>query len=386
MTPGRWPVADASLARLAVIESLDRWLPFPLDQALVDAERGVARARVARVLHEESARRAVRGDALQLARQASGGVVRYLSTARTRRRTVPPGLAAALRKLVEGYDELLSEVDGRADRELAAVGEAWRALAMRRPANSGPLVGLRAPALFRPRRPRVSLLDPRQVRARVLAQSADPLAGEIVLDDARVLGGPAIRVRVPAYRCALDQPVVQRLLVRILDTTSAEPRGYAPLAVTRRGRRTVYFEGIVPLRGKGVGRLRADVFDQISSVPPIADDADPTLCEARRATVLLGEWRRLLAAARLPVAGMEPAHQLRELARVLAPDNDRERPLFSGGPSAADLYSIADAGDQEILRRARGKAGADRGLFDMARGVGRPLVAELAAVRTTRTG
>src|SRR5689334_587383 len=72
MAIDRWRTAvgsSAALTRLAVVEALDRWLPFPLDQALVDAERGVARGRAVRALPDPSDRQAVLGDALQLARQ-----------------------------------------------------------------------------------------------------------------------------------------------------------------------------------------------------------------------------------------------------------------------------------------------------------------------------
>lgn len=392
MAIDRWRTAvgsSAALTRLAVVEALDRWLPFPLDQALVDAERGVARGRAVRALPDPSDRQAVLGDALQLARQASEGVARYVRSLGSRRRPVPPGLDAALRRLVKGYTELLAEVDGGADQDLAAVVEAWRALVRRKPTTGAR--GVVARGLEPPRPPRdvgASMIDPRQVRARVLALSNDPAVGEIVLADPRV-GAAAVHVRVPAYQCALNQPIVQRLAVRIMNATSAEQLGQSVLSAglaTGLGARTVYLEGIVPLHGKPVGRLRADVFDLLSDVPPAHDDNDPTLGEARRATVLLGEWRRLLAVAQLPTVDFAPARRLREMARRLAPGGDRERPLFAGGPSSADLDRIADAGDQEILHRARAKVGGEPGLFTMARGAGSLLVAELAAIRTTRAG
>ena len=223
----------------------------------------------------------------------------------------------------------------------------------------------------------------------MVALSTDPELGEVVLADTQVGGRPAVHVSVPAYRCALDQPVVHRLLVRIMDATSDEPCGQGVLTAiraTRRGSGTVYVEGVVPLRGTRVGRMRADVFDLLSESPPVSDDTDETLRETRRATVLLGEWRRLVAVAQLPAAGLASASYVRELARRLAPDGDHERPLFVGGPSAADLDRLADLGDQEILRRAQVEVGRQPGLFAMVRGAGSLLVAELAAVRTARAG
>lgn len=383
--------------RVAVVDALDRWLQLPLDQSLVDAERGVSRGIAAQTLPAEAAaRRLVVGEALQLTREASGGVVRYLRALGSRR-ALPSGLVDALRPLVEGYSGLVDEVSGP-DRALTAVLDAWRTLAdhvsiedrVEAPAEVSGAARRRA---RRPKRGRLaSMIDPRQVRARVFALSTDPASGEVTMADAQLGEGPAVLVRVPAYRRALDQPVVQRLLVRLVDAESADPRGESVLTVPRTatGRRRasshVYFEGVVPLNGLSVESLRADVFDALSAVPPASADTDHTLQEVRRATLLHSEWRRLMAGAQLPAAGLAPARRLRELAQRLAPAADPDQPLFAGGPSPADLGRLADAGDCEILRRARaiepddGAGGPAAELFVVTRGSGRLLAAEIAAV------
>ncbi|HEX2291428.1 MAG TPA: transposase, partial [Pseudonocardiaceae bacterium] len=121
-----------------------------------------------------------------------------------------------------------------------------------------------------------SMIDPRQIRARVFAQSGDPSAAEVTMTDTRVNDHPAVLVCVPAFRRTLDQQIVPRLLVRLVDSLSADPRGTAVLTAspTPTGRRRErYFEGIVPLRGSSVENLRADVFDALSDVPPARDEA-----------------------------------------------------------------------------------------------------------------
>src|SRR5689334_4215768 len=87
--------------RVAVTDALDRLLQLPLDQSLVDAERAVARNAAAGTLPVDAeAREAVVGEALQLARQASDGVVRYLRKKGERKRALPRRLREALNQLV----------------------------------------------------------------------------------------------------------------------------------------------------------------------------------------------------------------------------------------------------------------------------------------------
>jgi hypothetical protein len=385
--------------RVAVVDALDRWLQLPLDQPLVDAERGVSRGIAARTLPPDAAaRRLVVGEALQLTRQASGGVVRYLRTLGSRR-ALPLGLVGALRSLVEGYTGLVDEVSGP-DRALTAVLDAWRTLSEHVSIDDQDEAIAERPGAVRrrSRRPKgsrlSSMIDPRRVQARVFAMSADPASGEVMMADADLGGGPAVLVRVPAYRRALDLPVVQRLLVRLVDAESADPRSEPVLIVPpmvsgrRRGSAQVYFEGVVPLHGSSVESLRADVFDALSPVPPASADTDRMLHEVRRATLLLSEWRRLVACAQLPVLGLTPAKRVRELVQRLAPAGNDDQPLFAGGPSAADLGLLAAGGDGEIIRRALaltaddGATGSAAELFATVRGSGRLLAAEVAAVDT----
>lgn len=392
------PGGAAPWIRVAVVDALDRWLHLPLDQSLVDAERGVSRGWAARTLPADAAARViVLGEGLQLARRASGNVAGYLRTLGSRRRAVPSGLLAAVRHLMQGYTELVAEVSGP-DSELAAVLDTWRHVSDRISAmdSDEAAVGtLTLGPIGRPHLPSrrgrlASMIDPRQIRARVFAQSSDPSAAEITMADTRVDDHPAVLVCVPAFRRTLDQQVVPRLLVRLVDSLSADPRGMAVLTAspTPTGRRGRYFEGIVPLRGSSVENVRADVFDALSDVPPARGDTDEALQGARRATVFLGEWRRLLALAQLPTAVTAPARWLRELATRLEPkDGGPTHPLFADGPSPDDLRRLAAASDAELLRRARSLEHDDHqstaaGLFALAWGSGRLLVAEIAAARS----
>jgi hypothetical protein len=151
-------------------------------------------------------RNAVLGDALQLARQASGGLVGYLQSLGPRRWPVPAGLAAALDKLAAGYAELLTAVQGGADQELAAVVDTWRALAARLPTDGDATVVVRGLEQLRRRRPRSSMIDPRQLRSRVVALSTDPELGEVTLADTQVGGRPAVHVSVPVTVGAVLKP------------------------------------------------------------------------------------------------------------------------------------------------------------------------------------
>jgi hypothetical protein len=383
---------DAALPwiRVAVVDALDRWLQLPLDQSLVDAERALSRSAAARTLPvRATARSVVVGEALQLARQASGGVVRYMRDLATRR-ALPSGLLRAMRRLAEGYADLVDEVAGP-DRTLAAVLDVWQGLDDRSPVDDQP-DRTPTPTGDRLRLPSrgglpASMIDPRQVRARILALSADPAAGEVTKADTRVGDGPGVLVRVPAYRRALDPAVIHRLLVRLVDARSADPQGQSVLTVSRAGHRRVYFEGIVPVGEAGAERLRADVFDALSDVPPVSADTDRELQEVRRATVLLSEWRRLVAIAQLSAPGSAPGNHLRALARRLAPGGPADVPLFPTGPSPADLVALAEAGDHELLRRASAADVADDGakdLFATVRDTGALLAAEIAAADSDR--
>jgi hypothetical protein len=69
-------------------------------------------------------------------------------------------------------------------------------------------------------------------------------------------------------------------------------------------------------------------------------------------------------------------------------DGGPTQPLFADGPSSNDLQRLAAASDVELLRRARSPEHDDHhstaaGLFAMAWGSGRLLVAEIAAARSS---
>lgn len=381
------PVDSAPWMRVAIVGGLDRWLQLPLDQALVDAERGVAMARAARTLPADGATRAlVITEALELARRASGGVVRQLRFL-TRRAAVAPSLSQALEGVVRGYDALLAEVDGGADSALLAVPRAWRRLVDALPDR--PAVRARATARRRPGRGAGeragSRIDPRQVRARVVALSDDPSTAEIRLVDTSTSDGPVVTVRVPAFGRSVDRDVAPRLLVRLIDPRSAAAVGQSVLtpaaAAGRRGARP-YFEGMVRVEGPVSGELRADVFDALSTVPPVGSEQDEELSQARRATIFLGGWRRLCARVELRNDRVDLAESLRTLsARVSAPaGTDPSRPLFAGGPSASDILRLTDL-DVDEFRTAGGRP-CPRGLLRMAHGPGELLAAELAAAQT----
>jgi hypothetical protein len=364
------PSSAAPWVRIAFVDALDRWLQAPLEQSLVDAERGVSRGCAARTLPPGQARALLVGDALQLARRASHGVVTFLRRLARRSDPIPNGLVLACARLVDGYEDLRGEVAGP-DRELTAVIRTWRRLSSRleeagRKASRAPCPEATPWALPLADRPahRTSMIDPRQVSARVFALAADPAAAEVEMRVPDRAAEGSVVVRAPAFGPAVDPDIRSRLLVRLVERRSATPRGHALL-----GPSGPHFEATVPLCGLRASDVRADVFDALSDTPPAATDDDRGLGEARRAVVFLAEWRRLAALAHLPSAVAEPARRLRELAARLQPlGGAAGDPTFGGGPSAADLNDLAELGDARLLRRLRGSGGSAR-----------LLVAEIAA-------
>src|SRR5690606_24482845 len=81
--------------RIAVVGALDRWLQAPLEQSLVDAERGVSRGCAARTLPPGQARALLVGDALRLARRASHGFAAFLRGLARRSDPVPNAVVSA---------------------------------------------------------------------------------------------------------------------------------------------------------------------------------------------------------------------------------------------------------------------------------------------------
>lgn len=304
------PRAAAPWLRMALVDALDRWLHADVDQPLVDAERGVTRARAAKTLPPGDVRSALLGEALWLARGASSDLVALLRRLRRLPGPVPGGLLSALNGLVDGYRELTAEVAGP-DHDLAAVVDGWHRLMHRTAAAGRPPPSRAAPTAPPADEAASSMIDPRQVRARLLGLSPDPAVAEISLsalpDDPK-----SVLVRVPAFRPTADAD----LMARLIDQRTGEVKGHA--LATRPG--IAHFEARVPLCGLGASGVRADFFDSSSDVPPARSDTDSALREARRTVVLLAELRGLIALAQLPSAVSPPAHRLRDLASKLRGD------------------------------------------------------------------
>jgi hypothetical protein len=367
--------ADTSRAgpwlRLVATDALDRWLQAPLNQALVDAERGIARHHAASTLPPGPARQHVQRQGLILARRASHGVSGYLWSL-SERSAPPAGLHSGVRRLAEGYAALIREVRGP-DRDLQRVLLRWHDLTERsherRPATSS-LLDLTGRATIQalrgPSAPSdssiTSLIDPRQVRARVLRLSADPQYAEIAMR-VQPLNARSALIKVPAY--GSTTPGLSRgdgIMVRLVDRETGHLRSDAVLTLTTDRQQSpgaehaAFFEGTVSLPGSRVEGLRADVFDKVLGAAPASTDSDEALQQVRRAALFLREWRQLVAAARLPAVVTGAAQRLNLITRLLEPRESfahSDRPLFAGGPSPADLNQLAGLGDAELIRSLR---------------------------------
>lgn len=361
--------------RAAFVEAVHRWSILPMDQSVVDAERGVSRHSVAATLPSGTMRAEVVGDALRLARQASHGLTGLLRALARHPEPVPDPLLDALRHLTEGYSTLAAEVKGP-DRELAAVLDGWRQLSRRSDAAWRP-----ASPEEVPRTPfsstRSSMIDPRQVQARVLALSTDPSVAEI-----SVIEGPGdvVHIRVPAFGREVDLDVVARLTARLVDQKTGNAKGHALLTwVDGQQTGTPVFEATVPLCGLDIEDVRADVFDAHSDVPPAPNDSNEAMQDARSAVVFLAEWRRLACLAELGNPTIDPVRTVRDLTVRLRPRGAAATiPIFAGGPSPADLDTLADLGARRLLERIRRAQGT--GLLALTGGAAGLLVAELAAI------
>ncbi len=294
------PPSAGPWLRLGVVDAIDRWLPLPLDQPLVDAERGVARLHAAATLPAGgAAHRLVVGDALRLARRASAGVVAHLARRRRRGSPVPAPFCAAFAWLVDGYRTLGTHVAGP-DRELAAVERAWRAF--RGGVSAGHAAGRTRTPPSGPRREGTSMIDPRRVPARVLCLSSDPDAGEVRLTPA---AGRGLQVEVPAFGGDIDELKAGRLVVELVDRRTSEPVGHGLLTITSgpRATRRRAFRSTVHLAGRDAAELRAEVFDALAEPPPAGPEG---VRDARRAVATLRAARRERAAAHI-VDGATPA-------------------------------------------------------------------------------
>jgi hypothetical protein len=391
------PTAAGPWLRVAVVDALDRWLHLPLEQSLIDAERGVARGRAARTLPQGAARTVVVADALRLVRRAAPGVVAFLRGLAQRSHVLHNPALDTVERLVAGYEELTAEVRGP-DGVLTAVLDGWQDYRL----TVGP-AGCAAsgvsrlsaepasPGRGRPSRRSASMIDPRQTPARVLALSSHPASAEVTLSKSTLDGFEAVLVRVPAFGPVVHPDVQPRLLVRLVDRRSAAAKGHALLTMaTSRshvGSRRFY-EATVPLCGLSVSDIRADVFDALSELPPARTDVDRALQGVRRAVVFLSEWRRLIGLARLPAAHARPARMLRDLAdRLDCDDGPPDDPLFAGGPSRAKLSRFATLGDEMLLSRLRDGCGAgESDPLGVTEGAGRLLAAEVVAAQFSTSG
>ncbi|MFG1627643.1 hypothetical protein [Kribbella sp. NPDC049227] len=371
--------------RAAVIDALDWWLQLPLDQALLDAERAVVRARAARSLPAGSLRRDVADQSLVLARRSASGFVDYLDGLTGSAESLPRALFSGLSRLANGYAALGRRVVDGPDDDLDAVADAWLRLravvpvvaTFRLPDHSmtyrlsdRPLINTT---------PLRSSVDPRQLRARIV--DTDVQAQEIRM----VMSGEgSVRVIVPAFGTR-QQPALlaDRLMVRLVDSRSGAAQ--EPVLLTLRsgseaerfGVATPVFTEMVPLRGASPEYLRADVFDPDSQASPARSDTDDELLRQRRAQFVLGEWRRAAAESRLSRGVRVRRRRLTQLLDVLTQASaDSEQPAFLGGPTPAEIAQlIGHAG-----------AGPETGhpWFASTEGAGELLVAELAAVHANR--
>jgi hypothetical protein len=389
--------------RVALADGLDRWLQLPLEEALLAAERAVARSRAALALPGGAeVRDVVINDALGLARLASTGVSHFLRELAAHNRPLPSFFYDSLQELLDGYAHLADQVS-EPDKALSAVLECWVALSSELHVN-GNLDQSSLPDL-QPRNsaeplaaagPGASMINPHHMRARVFRLGNHPKSNEIVLSGTQAKGQEVVVVRVPAFRRQLDPEITQRLMARLVSRRSGDACSFALLTLQneideRTRSAPPYFECTIPLRGSTLEELRADVYDALFSAQQAIDDTEEDLQRVRRAVLLLCEWRGLAALAQLPCAAAAPARRLREIARLLQPstmDGETEQPLFDGGPSATDLYRFAKRGDARLLRQLRepSRKSTDEPLLSMVDGPARPLVAELAAAYQSQAG
>lgn len=397
--------------RLAAITVLDRRLYLPLNRSLLDAERAAAQFAAAATLsggepvHEFLVRSALVG-----ARRAAAGVVNGLERLTADDR--PPALLAAFAPVVRCYAALSGEVR-ELDVALAAVTEAWHRLTSAAAPAAPRRRAVAPPVPAGSTQPGVDQIDPRTVPARVLRLGPSLDTAEISVNPVRRNNGPALRVRVAAFPDAPSGHDGVDVGVRLVDRRSGEVRGYGVLGApthrhpsVRGGGGDRHFEGIVALPAAlAVSDVRVDLFGVAETPPPRLGAAE--LRRSRRATLFLAGWRALVADVRLWGVRTAPTARINALLRHIADDqpSDRGEPLWSGGPSRANLLCLAELSDRTLTgllsavpSRARGRRGAaipgdDGGAAAVVACVSGPgdlLVAEIAAaherVRWTHTG
>lgn len=294
-------------ARVAAVDSLDRWLQLPLNRALIDAERAVARADAGRPLSPEAGRPTVLAHAVDLARRTAYGLETYFHRLNG---PLPDPLEIGLSRLIEGYVDL-SELACDGDELRAVVAAGRRRLAdLARGRSQRPVGRSARPAAERLAKVSwTSAIDPRQVPARVVHLSSEPSSREVVARDRLVNGRAVLDVEVPAFDIPDqegDVEVHERLLARFVDRATG--RVEAVLTLTREirpdapGKRHA-FRTRLPLSRIHPARLRVDVVDAGIDLRPVRDDHDPELLAARRAVIELRDGRALLAQRRLGLVG-----------------------------------------------------------------------------------
>ncbi len=363
--------------RIGVVDALDRWLTLSARPGARGC-RARCRARTRRPDPSTGLRGAPGADGGRAAAGPAGGHGGRLRAppGGPAPGAPPPRLTAVLQDLVAGYAELHGELSGP-DRALSSVVAGWQRLTGRgEPAVCPvPPVPAAPDPVAPPRLLGRSLLDPRQLRSRILALASDPAEPEIDLVAPRTGDLDSVEVRVRAAR--EGRVSTPRLLVRLVNRRSGEVGGHA---VLRRVTPETW-AAPVPLYGLDPADVRADVADVLSGLPPARDDADADLVDARRAVVFLAEWRRLAGAAQCSVATPAPARHLRDLAaRLHAHRARRDAALFVGGPSYAELNRLADLRDDELVRRLCGDGPIGVGLRALTSGAAGLLVAEAVAL------
>lgn len=396
------PSAAGPWLRIAVADALDRWLHLPLNQSLVDAERGIVRTEAALGLPEGPARTDLLNRALALSRRAAPGLTTYLLHTCLPPKPLPVGLIEGLRHLVDGYGALLSEVNG-GDHQLSTVGQVWYDIC-----ESSPTVALSdydaLPASHHPanesRRSGTApagLIDPRQVPARTLRLDPDPNRPEITVRPAGSGGFRNVRtviVDVPVYQeLAAAQGVGIRMLARLVDG-SGRARGEALLTLQPgQGLRKSSLRGVlrVPPDQEGVDldSVRVDVFDALSEWQPAFSDTDPALHNVRRAILALREWRQLVAEARILQTTAHPAVRVRRIGRLLLPASESGARICAPAATGLGLRrceELSGLDDSELLKVLKGNPeelmdeDEDGSILAPVRGNSDLLVAELAAV------
>jgi hypothetical protein len=346
-------LAGIAWLRLAAVMMFDRRLYLPLNRSLFDAEVAAAQFAAARTLvADEPVREALIGKALVAARRAAPGVVSYLNDFVASRRQTPAAVNAALATLAQSYAALSSEVR-QYDAALHAVTEAWHGLSSReRTSARGGRAVVPPSTVGSPTG--VDRIDPRLVPARVLRLGPTTDTAEIIVE---ATSNGELRVWVAAFR---DEPTPGEfadLGVRLVDRRTGEVRGYGFLGQPRErpplpGR---YYGGVVELPDAlSASDVRVDLYDLSDSAPPVRLD-DAELGRVRRAPLFLANWRALVADVRLWGAKGAPAERVRAITGQLTGDASADGPLWSGGPTRANLACLAALGDRALATLLRGK-------------------------------